>query len=74
MQAVFNLTCYWLKNEIDLFTLEGFRLKMEEVSSDSVYGDKKIKQKRKRSTKQLYYLLKCLGERMLCPSETWLIG
>ena len=34
MQAVFNLTCDWLENEIDLFTLEGFRLKMEEVSSD----------------------------------------
>ena len=43
MQAVFNLTCDWLENEIDLFTLEDFQLKTEEVSSDEVCGVKRIK-------------------------------
>ena len=32
LQAVFNLTCDWLENEINLFTLVDFQLKMEEVS------------------------------------------
>ena len=74
MQAVFNLTYNLLENEINLFTLEDFRLKMEEASSDEVYGDKIIKQKRRRSTKKIYYLLKCLGERILCALGTWPIG
>ena len=45
MLAAFNLTCDWLENEIDLFTLEDFRMKMKEVSDEEVYGVKRIKQK-----------------------------
>ena len=52
VQAVFNITCDRLEIEIDLFTLEDFQLKMEEVSSDEVYSVKKIKQKLQEKYKE----------------------
>ena len=45
MQAVFNVTWDWLENETNLFALEDFRLKIEEVSNDEVYDVKRIKEK-----------------------------
>ena len=43
MQSVFNFTSDWLENEVDLFTVKDFLLKMEQVCSNEVYGVKIIK-------------------------------
>ena len=74
MQSVFNFTCDWLENEVDLFTVKDFLLKMEQVCSNEVYGVKIIKKSCRRSTKKIYSLLKRLEEKTLHALGTWPIG
>ena len=63
MQAVFNLTCDWLESEIDLFTLEDFQLKMEEVPSDETCSVKRIKQKLQKVYKENLFFAEVPGRK-----------
>ena len=63
MLAAFNLTCDWLENEIDLFTLEDFWMKMKEVSDEEVYGVKRIKQKLQEKYKDNIFFSEVSGRK-----------